>query len=338
VQRLLFITLILLSLYACKKEDQIDPAIRLTHIELKIPTDADVAQFDVVTENIIVAACTEENFLGYALSLYITVNGGHTWSSMSSPVANVETLQSIVFTDADNGALVANNKGWRTVDGGVTWSPVSEFGLQLSLLMATKEGSFLFFFEKESWFESRIFISPYGGVFVDECGTFNADYVYLERGKRSGDRVFFFPHWVCTEYQVQSLHMGSWIQENLDDIKGSCLNDVQDVTVGNGRILLTRKGQQGFELNFHDDPEKSDSFYDDPATNDLTSSAYIGNYFISVGDQLMFTNRNGTWERVYLNGNSIHYNHYYTQITNLDSKWFYLSGKNGYFAKGTIIL
>lgn len=320
---------------ACTKDGGIiENRLVVTKIDRSIPTDYNIVEFNVVSENICFAIGQKDD----AFKLFKTLNGGQSWQEMSSPgFTSVWDLviQSIVFFDANNGVIVLDNRAFRTYNGGASWSTVgvstpSDYSNDF-IYAGKTEANELILVESNgnSWIPNDIFKSSPSSTQYTTLATFDHDGSRHDYGHYSNGKFFYlmrdFNIWDDKVY-VFDIATG---QIDTIDVPGVA---PMDAMFADGRILFARKLGK---LNFND--WSSDvwnvDFYNFH-NEDYYSIEHIDDYFVAVANGSISSNYNGVWEEV-INTDGTGHTEQFFKIQKIDNSNFYISGENGLFFKAT---
>lgn len=332
------IALGILTLFGCKKEAGIiEYRIGVTKIDYSIPTDYDIVEFSVVTENLCFAIGKEnDNY-----QIFKTTNGGTTWSELTGPVSSPQwdlEIQSIVFFDDNNGAIALNNKAYRTYDGGQTWTTIGTSDYTGNnyvhdfCFVGKNEAGEMVIAESNgnSWYDNHIYTSvpsstnynlvshfQHSGIRPDYCSYSNGRLHYITRN---------FNFW---DEKIYVYDFNSGILETLNVNSAIPL----DVKYANGRTVFARETGK---INFHNgNSQEWNVDYYNFHDEDYPSIEFIDDFFIAVANRSITVNYNGVWEEVINIGGTGHTENF-MKVQKINNDNVYISGEAGLFIKVTI--
>jgi hypothetical protein len=322
---------------ACNKDAGIiEKVFTVSKIDRSIDTDFDIVEFSVVNENLVFALGVRNS----EFKLFKTSNGGVLWSEINYP--NVSTtfniiIHSIVFFDDNNGAVVINDKAYRTFNGGQSWTIISaptgsSGGSAYRFIYAGKnENNELILAEAtdNSWYDDHIFISnPSSSTYV-LVGTINHDgdgydYCHYSNGKL----LYITRDFNDFEDRLYSFDMTTSVRDTVD-LMGHIVNDA--MYAENRYISVCELGKLFFdEVYTYDWNVDFYNFHD----YDYYSIDEIDGYYVTVANKSITSNYRGKWEEVINYDGSAHIEHF-RKIQKIDNKNFYISGNDGVFIKAS---
>lgn len=335
---LMFSTSLLLLLFSCSKDAGIiETRVAVSKEDHSISTDYDIVEFSVVNENSVFAIGKK----GDDMKIFKTANGGVSWVELPLPNGVVNqfdmVVQSIVFFDENNGAFTANNKGYRTYDGGQTWTTIltADYTGNNSIydfcFVGKNEAGEMIIAESNgnAWYHNHIVKSlpssttysivhhfQHSGIDSDYCSYSNGRLHYLARNFNNWDGEIYV-------YDFNSNSMETV------DIFGSIPLDIHHAA---GKTIITTKGGKIYftdwsssewnvsQYNFHDE--------------DYPAIEYMDGYYIAVANSSISTNFGGRWEEA-INDDGTGHTEHFMQVQKIDSKRAYISGEDGLFLKVT---
>ena len=326
-----------ITFLGCSKEaGVIEYKFGVTKIDRSIPTDYDIVEFSVVTEEICFAIGQNNDFF----KLFKTTDGGINWTVLNNPSISSQwdlNIQSIVFFDANNGVIVLQNNAYRTYDGGQSWTGIgtndytgSNYVTQFSfagknesneLVLAESNGN--------SWYDNHIYTSLANGTNYDLIAHFSHDGTQFDYGNYSNGKLFYitrdFNHW---EGEIYAYNFNLGTMETLS-VSGAI---PMDVHFANGRTVLARESGK---INFHGgtSQEWNVDYYNFHA-EDYPSIELIDDFYIAVAEQSISSNFNGIWEEA-LNIDGSGHTEHFMKVQKINNESVYISGEKGLFIKTT---
>ncbi|MGV3609455.1 MAG: WD40/YVTN/BNR-like repeat-containing protein [Fluviicola sp.] len=332
---------LILTLSACiKDKGVIETQLVITKDIKNIPTDYNIVNFDTYDENHIFAIGLYPNQDGGNVRLFLSSNGGSSWNEITSSFnpawnENMKTVKSVVYMDESNLAFVAGNKLYRSYDGGQNWTPTTNGFQILPIFFADKseDGKLLFIEDfNSSWATNNIYKSAYDSPVFSSIGTLPPAEGEYSAGRLYGNYLMlldyefdFFRDWVhgynLSTGEFETMAMSSTAYEY----------PVDAMRVGDRIFLIRKEGK----LNFM---SPAGAFVDYSFYNfhnqDYYSGEFMGDYYVAVGDKTISTNVNGEWEEA-INTDISGHKELFRKVKKINSDYFYVSGDNGLFFKGT---
>lgn len=322
---------------SCHKEAEvIENLISVTKIDRSIPTDFDIVEFSVVNENL----CFAIGQKGVFFKIFKTSNGGISWSELNNPASNAQpdlNIQSIVFFDEDNGVIVLRNKGYRTFDGGQTWSNVlandyTGNNAVLTFAFAGKnEANELILAETNpsSWYHNHIYTGPSNSPIYNIVTHYPHQSDQHDYGNYSNGRLHLYERGGGSSNNIYVYDFTSGVLETIS-YNGA---GVMDLNYANGRIVLAR--QYG-KINFYQgtSQEWNVDYYNYHEEN-YNSIERVNDYYIAVANKSITTNFSGRWEEA-INADGSGHLENFLKIQKIDTENVYISGAEGLFIKATL--
>lgn len=326
-------------LSACKKDGGvIEELLVVTKIDRSINTDYDVMEFHCVNENLCFAFCQKDDLF----KLFKTYDGGKNWEEMNNPGFNYEwdlSIQSIVFSDENNGIIVFNNKAYRTYDGGNSWStdyirllPPGDANYAYEFVFAGISGNNEFLLVESngnSWIPNRIFTTDAASIYYSKIHSFSHQGDQHDYGRLTNGKLFYltkdFNNW------DNKVYMYDFASADMDTLEayGSI---VRDAMYADGRVIFVSEFGQ---LYFHNTStyvsyQDNYNFHD----QDYNSIDRIDGYYVAVANKSISTNYKGKWQEV-INPDGKGHKEDFQRIKRIDDQHFYISGKGGVFLKAS---
>ncbi|WP_343631153.1 hypothetical protein [Fluviicola sp.] len=332
-----FVALLILTAFSCEKDrGVIETQLVVTKSSRNIPTDYNIVNFDTYDENHIFAIGMFQGSVG----LFLSSNGGTSWMDITStfnPAWNqsIEAVKSIVYMDESNLAFVADNRLYRSYDGGQNWTITTNGFQELPIFFAGKgdDGKLLFIEDYNStWYVSKIYKSDYASSTFYTVDTLPPAVSYYDVGRLYGNYLMLLDY--ENDYHYSCVHGFDLLTGEYETIPISATGydyPLDAMRVGNRVFLIRKEGKVNFQ-------SLTDTFTDYSFYNfhsrDYYSGEYMGNYYIAVGDQTISTNINGKWEEA-LNTDLSGQQEVFRKVKKIAGDYFYVSGDKGLFFKGT---
>jgi len=246
-------------------------------------------------------------------------------------------IQSIAFLDALNGIVVANDRAYRTFNGGASWTklqsivPTSASASATYFFAVTRKDSNTFLlFENDgnSTFNNLVLSSEASSNQYELEHSFSSYGVEFNNGHLSNNKFYVFPRNNAEGPYVRVLHLPNYSWSLLNNEAFTYAPN--DAVFVDGKHILACKtgkiypyGSAGYSserYNYHDE--------------DYQSIESMGTYQIAVAEKGISTNYNGKWEEaVEIDGTGHSENFFF--IRQFDSDHFLISGSKGTFLKAT---
>ena len=321
---------------SCKKDGGIvNEQLIVSKIDIPIPTDLDIVDFDVVDENIYFAAAQH----GYELKLFKTIDGGKNWVDLnfSAPIL-IDDFQSISFIDENNGMIVAENRGYRTYNGGANWTTSLNLGVSAGtntsndFIFVGKTENNEFILAESSPYTSNgyrnVFISPYNSLDFNPIYLSDIDdNIYNSAHYEDGKLIYFCRGFNCSNTKISTFNTSTL---NFTTYTIATDNRLGDAVYFNDDMYFAGSGIRYISLA----NSKYDSFYNSNNNETFTSIEKIGDYMVAVGKSQIVSNYRGDWEEA-INKARKPFSGEFLKVKNLNDKYFLVSGKKGQFFKAS---
>ncbi len=114
--RYLFALLFISALFSCKKDTSVIPTVRVT--TLTGTAGAQVNRLCFINSSVAFGACNGGKLIK-------SINGGNSWSAVTSFPLIADDLTDVQFTTGTNGFVIGGGNVYRTIDGGANWNIVN---------------------------------------------------------------------------------------------------------------------------------------------------------------------------------------------------------------------
>ena len=326
---LISVVLLLFAASCTKDKGLIEERLVITKQDLSIPTSYNIMAFDFYDVDHIFAV----GYNGSAAKLFLTANGGVDWEEIPQPVfGGVSQVQSAVYMDADNLAVVANNKLYRSFDGGQSWAVVTEFGFPKAVFFACKTADEqLLYIENNNAQPNDVYTTPYYATIPTLLMTCPAPGNYFNIGHFNNNHVVFLSY---DDYEeVRYINLNTLTYHTKPVWSTAYEYPMDGLMVADNILLARRQGKlsylSGSNGTFPANPTYNYHDYDYAAAEDM------GGYVIAVGEKTITSNLNEYWDEV-LNTDGTGQQETFRRIKRIDGDAFYIAGNNGVFMKGTL--
>lgn len=330
----LFLCCVLIVIISgCKhKRETIENRIIVTKTQLSLPTDYDIVAFDTYSEQDIFAIGHD----GYFIQLFKSSNGGQTWTMLTDPIdyssGYIQNVQSAVYMTANNLAFVANDRLYRSYDGGASWYMAEISWLPMITSFATKWNDKLLVFENHGTGDNNIYTSSYSSNTYTTIGQMSSHFMYFDKSHLNGDVVTLMSYDNDFYYDQMYAYDLSTQSEFTVPVFGTAYNRPIDAIHFSGKGTFFVRGS-GL-LTFEPGNSGAEPWYYNYHEEAYTSGETMGDYLIAVGSKTISTNYSGQWQEA-LNVDGTGQQDTLFMVKKASSSQFFVSGKHGLFFKGT---
>ncbi len=330
---------LILVAFSCKKEepapDLNKDKLVVTKSNRNINTDYNIMGFDTYDENHIFAV----GYKGGQVKLFLSSNGGSSWNDITSSFNSawnqeIRMVQSVLYLDLNCLAFIAENRLYRSYNGGNSWSITNNGFQELPIFCAGKtEDSSLIFVENFSSMPNRVLKSSYDSPVFSVVTTLPNFHREFEVGRLDEDHFIFLDY--EDDYYYDRIHQFNTITNEVKLIPIIATGydyPVEAIKAGERIFLVGRYGNLDFaslNQNLLTPP------FTHPYNLNYCSGENMGNYFIAVGEQVITTNKTGDWKNVF-NSDYTKQKDILRKIKKINQDYFYVSGDKGLFFKGQI--
>lgn len=319
---------------SCKKDGGIvNEQLIVSKIDLSLPTDLDIFDFDIVDENLYFVAAGD----GSVLKIFRTNDGGKNWVELNKPeVVFIDDIQSISFIDENNGIIVCDNEAFRTYNGGADWTSKIQLNTPNSFadefIFAGKTENNEFILVESSKLTTfgfrRVFTTAPNSLSYNTIFSINVDdNIYDYAHYADGKLVYFCRGFNCPNTKIATFNTSTL---NFTTLDIEINNKIGDAIYFGDALYVA----ENYVIHYSFPNSDYIGSFKNKNPESFTSIEKIGNYLVAVGRNQIVTNYRGYWEEA-INKAGKPMIGEFLKVKNFNDKYFLVSGKKGQFFKAS---